>query len=299
MIYRDCHPERIKAALGTGAILIIHLASSCSVQAAEDTGSLWLSGQVTGGVYSNSIERSGYSNRMLDLTYNKTDDYSASLSVMYSTLNWKHSPESIDTVAPGIRLTKWIAVSPQKLLGIKMAVTGIDSNDSNVDNRIVPYLSIMGKSKDGSNYVDLGYAYSDFTDSTINQFTASYGFSLYNSRLWLRTRLYYLDMGNRPVNGTKNTTAIEQKVTWYAIPEKLSLTLSGLAGRRIYGYDPDTSIVYTVPDILRGSGGITISYAINPHFRIYSDVSYESYRNPSIDNNYGVTYLTAGVSYGL
>ncbi|MCX6180143.1 MAG: hypothetical protein NT163_12425 [Chlorobiales bacterium] len=279
------------------AIVTMHFASAPVVHAAEQPSAISLYGQATYGAYSNSVERSKYTSSMFALTYQKPDNYSASLYIMNSTLYWKHSLGSIHTVAPEIGLTKWISVSPEDLMGIRVAVTPITSDDSNADRMIVPYMSIMGKSRDGSAYVDLGYAYSNYIDTTVNQITASYGFSLFNSQLWLRTRLYYLDLGNQPVEGMNNTTAIEQKLTWYAIPQKLSLTFSGLIGRRVHGYDPDSGIVYTLPDTQHGSGGVTIGYSINPALHLYGEVDYESYSKQSISNNYGVTYGTVGLNY--
>ena len=288
---------QMNSALGRVALLALCLVSAPVVLTAEEPAVISLSTQITLGSYNNSAERSGYISEILALTYQRPDDCSVTVTIKDSTLNWKQSPGGIHTVEPGIGLTRWITISPEDLIGITVAATRSTGDDSNSDQMIVPYVSIMGKRRDGSASVDLGYARSNYTDTTVNQVTASYGFSFFDSRFWSRTRLYYLDLGDRPVEGMNNSTAIEQKLTWYAIPQKLSLTFSVLAGRRIHGYDPDIAAVYTVPDIQYGSGGVTIGYSVSPALHLYGDASYESYRKPSITNNYSVTYGTVGLMY--
>jgi hypothetical protein len=295
--YIGYYRKQMKAPLTITAMMAMLFVSAEAIHAEEKSGQISIYGQATYGSYINSVERSEYISRIAALTYQKADEYSASLSVMDSDLHWKHSLGDIHTTAPAIGLTRWISLSPENLIGVRLAATYITSDDSNADEMIVPYMSIMGKSRDGSKYVDVGYAHSNYGDATINQFTGSYGFSLLDSRLWLRTRVYYLDLGNEPVEGINNSFAVEEKLIWHAVPQKLSVAFSGLAGSRVHGYDPDSNVVYTLPDIQRGSGSISIGYSISSSLHLYGDACYESYRKPSIDNDYGAIYGTVGLTY--
>lgn len=266
------------------------------LHAAEKSSVMSLSGQATSGNYSNSRERSGYSSGIVAVNFYKINEYAARLTLKRSNFEWKGGYGSIQTIEPGLSLTRWMDLSSGNLFGVTVAGNFVFSDDDpNSDGMIIPYVNLMAKNREGSRYLDVGYARSDYTDTTVNQITASYGFSFAHSRIWSRTRLYYLDLGDRPVEGMSNSTAVEQKLTWYMIPEKLSLTLTGLLGRRVHGYDPDIAAVYIQPDIQRRSGGVTLGYSVSRNLHLFADASYESYRKPSINDDYGITYATAGV----
>jgi hypothetical protein len=181
-------------------------------------------------------------------------------------------------------------------VGGTAALTYLTSDDSNTSRKFLPYGAISCLTPDGGQYLDFGFAHSEYTDINVNQYSATFGMALFDRYLWSQTRLYYNNLSSA-VQGKGHTLAVEEQLTWFALPGKVSLTLSGRFGQSIYGYNPDSGIAYTMPDIQKDSGGLTASWNITPSLRMLGDVAYERYEKSSINNSYSATYSTLGLAY--
>lgn len=266
-----------------------------NVSAAETQGPLALTGQFTYGSYSGSVERKNITSETLNLSYIPQPDYGISVNFNHSNLK-RNTPLSDDTTTkPGLTLFKYFKIGEGNLGG-RFTGTNVTSDDTNSDNTFIPYGAIMFKTDDSSKYFDLGYAYSGYRDTKVNQYTLTGGFELFNWWAWAQTRIYYIDLSN-VVQGENNTFAVEERLTFYVIPKELSLTLYGLVGHRIFAYDPDLGLVYNLPDIQKGSVGLTVEYNVTKKLTAFGDVTYEAYKNDDIHDSYYGTYGTVGIKY--
>jgi hypothetical protein len=189
-------------------------------------------------------------------------------------------------------------------LGGRISLLHIGSTDDNSDNTYIPYLSVVYKSGDLSKYLDLGFAHTQFNDSTASQYTVTGGISLFDGWVWSQTRLYYIDLSKRVPN-KGSTFAAEERLTYYVIPKKLDVSLYGMAGQRIYAYDPDMNSSYNLSHVQTGSAGISANYNFTKNFALYADVTeeiykqitYVSYLDQTFSDYYNVTYYTAGIRF--
>jgi hypothetical protein len=70
-----------------------------------------------------------------------------------------------------------------------------------------------------------------------------------------------------------------------------------MAGERVYGYDPDLGLAYSLPDIQKLSAGLTANWQLTPTLSLFGDVSYGTYEKRTINNSYSATYGTVGLTY--
>jgi hypothetical protein len=279
------------------SIIFIFLIVCCTAHsgAAESSAPLSLTAQTTYGSYGGSAERKDLVSEVATLAY-ETGQFGASVAVR----NWKlfrTSPlGNLSGITGNASLYARKKIGTEGFVGASTALTYLTGNDSNTDRILIPFGAITCKTPDGGQYFDIGYAVMDYRDSTANQVTATYGIALFDRYVWSQTRLYYIDL-SKPVQGKGLTFAAEERLTWYVVPAVFSVTLSGMVGQRVYAYDPDLRIAYTMPDIQRESGGLTATWEITPSLRLFGDVTYETYEKRSINNSYSATYGTVGLTY--
>ena len=179
--------------------------------------------------------------------------------------------------------------------GGTVSLLSVQSDDSNSDNTLIPYLSLIYKSPDFRTYIDLGYAHTGYNDTTANQITLTGGFSIFKDWVWSHARVYHIDL-SETVQRKNNTFAFEERLIYYVLPGKANLSLYGMVGQRIYAYDPDLHASYNLSDIQSGSAGVSANYNLSKRVSLYGDATYELYNNNDRADRYNVIYSTAGAS---
>jgi hypothetical protein len=269
---------------------------SSQVSAAEELSApLSVAVQTTYGFYSGSDERKSLLAEAVSAVY-ATEEFGASVAAR----NWKLTRVStlgnLSGLDTNVSLYGREKLGTAGYVGGTVALNYLTSDDSNTNRKFVPYGAISCLTPDGGQYVDFGFAHSEYADTNVNQYSATFGISFFDRYLWSQARLYYNNLSST-VQGKGHTFAMEEQLTWFALPGKVSLTLSGRIGQSIYGYNQDSGIAYTMPDIQKESGGLTATWNITPSLRMLGDVVYERYEKSSISNSYGATYSTLGLAY--
>lgn len=252
----------------------------------------------TYGKYSDSVQRDKIESGTVNLQFAPNIDDSIALAWHTSKLTRKAPLDNIDGTTWAATLTKFFALDNNGYLGGTAKVLYNKSDDTNSDHRTIPYVALAYKTPDRSKYVDIGYAYTEFVSPTINQYTATGGIALFDGWVWSQTRLYYIHL-SKEVQGKTNTFAVEERLSYFAIPQTLTLSLYGMLGERIYVFDPDLTTAYTLPDIQTGSAGATVTWNLSKELSIYADGTYEAYNNADINNKYSVLYGTVGVKFSF
>jgi hypothetical protein len=238
----------------------------------------------------------------LNLAYAHGAEFGGGLNVSGSHINMKLSYDDIRDTNIGGTMFWTPKMSGGSYLGGKVSVLHVSSTDENSDDTYIPFVSVIYKSADLSKYLDLGFAHTQYNDSTASQYTITGGISLFDGWVWSQTRLYFIDL-SKEVPNKKNTFAAEERLTYYVIPQKLDVSLYGLVGQRIYAYDPDLNSSYNLSHVQTGSAGVSANYNFTKNFAVFCDVTHELYKQISyvefldqtFADNYGVTYYTAGV----
>lgn len=271
------------------------LSFAAQLNAADAPAPISIEAHGTYGSYAGSVERKNFSAENVAIDY-ATEAFGASAAVRRWDLSRTNSLGDLNGTDTNVLLYARKKVGNEGYWGVNAAATYLSNNDSNTDKTLVPYGAIAYKTSDGGNYFDVGFASMGFSDTTTSQYTATWGTALFNRYVWAQTRVYYNNLSKK-AQGVNDTFAVEERVTWYVVPHKFSLTLSGLTGQRIYGYDPDLRIVYSLADILRDSVGLTATWELTPSLNLFADATYETYEKQSINNKYSATYGTVGLKY--
>lgn len=262
---------------------------------AEQVAPISVTAQTTYGSYSGSDERKSLLSESVTAGY-ETEEFSAAVNVR----NWKLSRSgtlgSLNGIDTNLSLAVREKIAPGGYVGTNLALTYLTGNDSNSDQKVVPYGAISYLTPDGGQYFDAGFAYMGYDDTSVNQYTAAYGVALFDRYVWWQTRLTHNRLTTE-VQGKKSTTAVEERLTWYAVPSVFSLTLYGMAGERVYGYDPDLGIAYSLPDIQKMSAGLTAAWQMTPSLSLVGDVTHGTFEKKTINNSYSATYGTVGLTF--
>jgi len=264
--------------------------------AGEKVRVAFLSGHVTSGSYSNSLQRNSILSETVHLSYFPSLEYGSDLKIGNSTLKRNLSLTEINGNSFGGTFFWTPKTTHGTLLGGRVSLLNMGSDDPNSDKTLIPYLSIIYKSPDLRKYIDLGYANTGYNDTTAHQITLTSGFFIFNDWAWLQSRAYYIDLSNA-VQNKNNTFALEESLIYYVLPGRASLSFYGMLGQRIYAYSPDLQTAYNLSDIQNGSGGMSASYSLSKRWSVYGDVTYESYKNNQIEDRYSVVYSTAGAVF--
>lgn len=262
-------------------------------------GKVNVSGGVTYGSYSGSQVRDNLLKETLNLSYT-SEDYTGGGTIHFEnvTLENNRGYDDIDQYQYGISGYKSVLVDGVGYIGGRVDLQYLDSDDQLTDNTAVPYFALTFKSLDGKYYFDAGYSYSNYDNPDIDQYTGTVGISLLDGMVWSQTRLYYIDTSEK-TQGENSTFAVEERLSYYAIPKILTVSIYGLVGKRLYAYDPDIFSVYNLADVQQGSLGGTVSYQLNTAWSVLGDVTYESYENDDLDDDYSITYFTVALNYGF
>lgn len=279
-------------------LFLLLLSVAFPVYAEEKQSGLSVSGNVTYGSYSNSIQRDTITLETLNLSYIPSAEYGAGLTLANSVLERKATLDNINGTNVGGTYFWTPKLSGGGYLGGKISLLHVNSDDANSDNTNIPFIALIYKSANLKQYLELGYAHTAYDDSTARQYTFTGGFSLFNDWVWSQTRLCYIDLSKKVFNKS-NTFSVEERLTYFVIPKKLYLSLYGMLGEKIYAYDPDLNASYNLPDVLNGSAGFSANYNFTKTFAAFADITYESYKNELISDSYGVTYSTVGIRFNF
>lgn len=283
--------KRIGLALIPGLFLG---ATSCW---AASSSEVYLSGSATYGDYLDSVERDYILTERVNLSV--IPDITSGMTFHFEHVDLEKNAGFADITQNQYGFSGYKAVPVKGVkgyLGGRLDVQYLDSDDQLTDNTAIPYVAATYKSNDGRLYLDAGYAYSGYDHPDVNQYTATLGVSLIKDKVWSQTRFYAIDL-NETVQGQDHTYAVEERLSYYAVPKKLTYSLYGLAGKRVFAYDPEIYAVYNLADVQKGSAGGSVTYQLSPAVSVLGDVTWEAYKNYDIGDNYSVVYGTVLLSF--
>ena len=252
-----------------------------------------LSGNITFGDYQSSIERDSILTERLNLSF--IPDSTSGVTVHFENVSLEKNAgfADIDQNQYGISGYKALLVDAVNgYIGGRLDLQYLDSDDALTDNTLIPYGAVTYMSRDLGLYLDLGYSHSNYDLPDLDQYTATVGLSLFGGKSWSQTRLYFIDPDEQ-VQKQDETFAVEERLSYYAVPDTLTMTLYGMLGERIFAYDPEIYAVYNLADVQKGSLGGSISYQLTPSLNILGDITWEAYTNYELDDDYAVVYGTA------
>jgi hypothetical protein len=291
-----------KSIILKGLVLILFICIAIPVAAEEKSDEFFISGQGTYGSYSNSKYRYYLYSERLTLSYAKGDgEFGAGLTAADSHIFMNLSKPKIDGIDVGGTLFLTPKISGGNYIGGKISLLRIQSSDKNSNDSYIPYVSFIFKPEDLSHYFDVGYARTTFMDTTANQFTLTGGIALFDYWVWSSTRLYLINLSQMISNKDK-VFAVEERFTYFVVPQKFNITLNAMLGQKIYAYNPDSNSSYNLSDIHNGSIGISANYNISERFIVFADISSEFYKFVEYgksDNDYYIVYYTGGISIKL
>lgn len=162
-----------------------------------------------------------------------------------------------------------------------------------------------------SYYLDLGYAYSKYgnssignADLTISQITPTIGFSFNEQRNWLNFRFYGIHSSN-PVRSqnTTNTFGSEVTFTHYLIPNYFftpnQIQLGAFLGKRMYAVDNTALIVYNLGDIQKNSVFAQARWNVTQHIDLIlngGNLHFNTLFN-NASYSYKLNYIYAGLNF--
>ncbi len=176
------------------------------------------------------------------------------------------------------------------------SVTMIQDNDF---ASISPVLSYTNYLK--TLYFDFVFAFSDYGDFSVNQFSPAFGFAFNARKNWMLFRGHFIEQEKNftTVYG-KNNTAIEVSWThWLGLNAPLGLNSFGasiLAGERIYALDPDANQVFTFADLQKGSVAFFFQWQPNELVQILIQAGSQKFEDKVIGDNYSSKYAYVNLS---
>ncbi|MBI3795284.1 MAG: hypothetical protein HY280_11250 [Nitrospinae bacterium] len=261
-----------------------------------DTNFATVSGHYTSAYYTSSTQRASLTTSAVSVRYQEAEEWGFGLDANNSLLTLNSNLGTIAGAVYSGTLTSAMVNDKDGVFGIRGTVTSLTSDDSNSNGAVIPYFALYYKTPDKRGYVDVGYSYTGYVDTRIGQYTLTNGMELFTWWLWSDTRVYYITLRN-VVQKRSNTLAVDERLTAVVVPNRLSISLYGLAGERIYAFDPDINVPYNLPDVHKGSVGMTVVVNAIKGLSVVGDATYEMYRNETISNDYSVLYYTLGLTY--
>jgi hypothetical protein len=266
----------------THFVICVIIAISCAfffpgVSCAENrAATVSVSAQATYAPYTSSILRKDLFAQTLAVAYSPREDHGYAASIRSASLALNNTWGTIDELSAGVSGHKVFRYGSAGYFGGAAALTFVSSDDANSDNMAVPYATVMFQTPLAGWYFDAGYSQAAYQDTTARQTTATFGAALFDYWVWSRTRIYSIAL-SEAVQGEDSVISAEEKITWYAVPGRLALSLYLLVGQRIHAYDPDLGIVYTLPDLQTFGAGASAWYDVTQRLRLYADLTYEAY----------------------
>jgi hypothetical protein len=276
-------------------VLFLVLAGVSNLFAQQAASPLSLSVGGTYGLYSESQQRDKIISESVSISYTPILSAGLSLALKHSTLTRKPPLDEIGGISTDLSYYEFLTLTRGDYLGSKLGLHYISSDDLNSDGTIIPYLSVSFKPANLLSAFELGYTRTPYNDTTAEQVTLMGATSLFDQWVWLQTKAYYIILPN-DIQGKQYTLAVEERLSYYVVPSKLTLSLYALLGERIYAYDIDLGTAYNLSDIQKGSLGLSLNYNLKDKINIFTDFTHEQYFNTTIGDGYLVRYFTIGAS---
>jgi len=276
-------------------VLVSALVGVSNLFAQEVASPLSLSTSATYGDYLGSDQRAKIVSESITLSYIPTVSSGLNLALHHSSLTRKSPLSNINGNTANLSYYEFLTTSSGNYIGGKGALHYVSSDDSNSNGTTIPHLSVSYKPASLLSAFEIGLARTPYVDTTAQQVSVMAATALFDQWVWSQTRVYYNNLSNS-IQNKDHTIAVDERLTYYVIPKKLTLSLYGLFGERIYAYDVDLGTAYNLPDIQKGSLGISLNYNLNDNIGVFTDLTQEKYDNVTIPNQYRVRYLTFGVS---
>ncbi len=252
-----------------------------------------LSTSGTYGRYSESQQRDKIISESLSLSYTAPLIAGLNLSVKRSSLTRKSPLAAIDGINTDLSYYELYTRPSGSYIGGKAALHHISSDDDNSDGTTIPHLSISYKPASLLSAFELGLTHTPYKDATAQQVSAMYAMALFDQYVWSQTRVTYIILSN-PIQTKNNTTAVEERLSYYVVPDEITLSFYALFGERIYAYDVDLGTAYNLPDIQKGSLGVSLNYKLEDEMSLFVDLTQEQYYNVDIGDGYLARYFTVG-----
>ncbi len=276
-------------------VLLLTLVGVPNLFAEEAASQVSLSTGATYGLYSGSQQRDKIIFESIALSYTPTFSDGFNLALNHSVLTRKTPLSNINGRNTNLSYYHFFTNSSGNYIGGKAALNHVRSDDVNSNGAIIPHLSVSYKPASLLSAFEMGLARTPYVDATAQQVSVMGATSLFDQWVWSQTRVYYINLSNT-IQSKNHTLAVDEHLTYYVIPKALTLSLYALFGERIYAYDVDLGTAYNLPDIQKGSLGLSLNYALDEDISLFADMTQEKYDNVSITNPYRVRYYTAGIS---
>jgi len=179
--------------------------------------------------------------------------------------------------------------------GMKKKLVSGSSNkqrESTTISALQPIVSFINYNK--TLYLDLGYAYSDYTknlDTTVTQVTPTLGFGWNDSYDWLQVRSYLIKLDESDgLYNDSNYSSMELSYThWFAAGAASNLDffrITMLGGKRVLAVDPDSAVVYSNGDIQTGTLAASAQWKFSETNRFLLLANYNNYKNDVVNDKY-------------
>ncbi len=256
---------------------------------------LSVSAGATYGLYDGSTQRDKIVSESVSIAYIPLPTAGLNLALHQSSLTGISPFPNITGNTVNLSYYEFMTTGSGNYIGGKGALHYITSDDANSDGTLIPHLSLVYKPASLLSAYEIGVARTVYQDTPAEQVSVMAATSLFNQWVWSQTRVTYIDLRNG-VADKVHTLAIEERLSYYAIPQKLTVSLYALLGERIYAYDFDLGTAYNLPDMQKGSIGLSLNYNLKNEMSVYTDLTQERYFKLDIRDEYLVQHLTLGVS---
>lgn len=169
-------------------------------------------------------------------------------------------------------------------------------NDFTIYNPVLSYTNYLK-----TFYFDFAFAFSDYGNFRVNQFSPAVGFAFNSRKDWILFRAHSIQQEKdiAKVYG-ENNTAIEVSLThWPGLNAPLGLHAFGgsmLVGERLYALDPDTNQVFTFADLHKGSLSLFFQWQPTENVQILLQAGAQKFENKVADDRYASNYVYINLS---
>lgn len=233
---------------------------------------------------------------------------------MHLNLKYKYNIPDLNQDAAYFSIRDYL--TPDALPGIltlrldTYRIVGNDpTNETDGTTVLSPIISFLNYEQ--TYYLDLGYAYSKYGNSSIgnanlaiSQITPTVGISFDEQRNWLNFRFYGIHSTNPVRSQNKsNTFGSEITLTHFMIPNYFftprQVQLGVFLGERMYAVDNTALIVYNLGDIQKNSAFVqatwnvtqNVNFILNGGSMRFNTLFYNT------NYNYNLNYIYAGLNF--
>lgn len=283
---------RVRLAVKRGAVSAAFLFAVSDAAVAQDAWTFSATPQATTGRYAGSTTRNKVGTAALQVDAQYLERGGLSANVGHTKLSYNNG--AADLVQNNGFLSGYLNFTPDRSGGrvvTRADVYRLNNNDptNETDGVSIFAPQVSFRSFNNAAYFDLGMAFSRYGNSNVagrgdlrvRQTNPTLGFAFNNRSNLLQLRVYDERYSNsiRANNRTK-TDALEVKLTQYLQPLGWSpelVTFGVLAGRRMYGVDPDSAVAYNLADMQKSSYSLLGQWKLSQAVRLIASGSIERY----------------------